>query len=75
MGTDQRVLKCLTEDLAGKRQDVIDRFSRRIAVFSDHPKTISTGEIRMKTLLWKFLDEAIESGIWTIFPRKLLWAL
>ena len=67
METDQEVLKCLTEDLAGKRQDVIDRFSRRIAVFSDHPKSISTGEIRMKTLLWKFLDEAIESGITTLY--------
>ena len=35
METDQTVLKCLSENLAGKRQDVIDRFPHRIAVFSD----------------------------------------
>ena len=59
METDQTVLKCLSENLAGKRQDVIDRFQHRIAVFSDNPKAVNTGEISIKSKLWKFLDEAI----------------
>ena len=67
METDQTVLKFLSENLADKRQDVIDRFQHRIAVFSDNPQTIDTGEIHLKSKLWKFLDEAIESGITTLY--------
>lgn len=67
METDQAVLKCLSENLAGKRQDVIDRFPHRIAVFSDNPKALNTGEINMKSKLWKLLDEAIEAGITTLY--------
>ena len=67
METDQAVLKCLSENLAGKRQDVIDRFPHRIAVFSDNPESVNTGEISMKSKLWKLLDEAIEAGITTLY--------
>ena len=67
METNQTVLNCLSENLAGKKQDVIDRFPHRIGVFSDNPKTVNTGEINIKSKLWKFLDEAIEAGITTLY--------
>ena len=67
METDPRVLEYLSADLAGKSQSVIDRFSNRIAVFSDNPEILHIGEIRLKSRLWKYLDEAIENGITTIF--------
>ena len=67
METDQAILKYLSENLTGKEKNVIDRFTHRIAVFSDNPEKMNTGEIYLKSKLWTILDEAIDSGITTLF--------
>ena len=67
METDPKVLKYLAENLAGKPESVIERFSHRIAVFSDNPEILNIGEVQLKSRLWKHLDEAISNGITTIY--------
>ncbi len=67
MKTDPKVLKYLADNLAGKPESVIERFSHRIAVFSDNPEILNIGEVQLKSRLWKHLDEAISNGITTIY--------
>ena len=67
METDPAVYQSLSADLAGRPGKIIDRYSRRIAVFSDPPGKLGVGEIRMKSKLWDFLDEAIAGGITTLY--------
>ena len=67
MKTDPRIYEYLSEDLAGKPKDVVDRFSNRIAVFSDRPEKLNIGECFLKSKLWKILDDAVENGIATLY--------
>lgn len=67
METDQTVYKYLTSNLQKKPKEVIDRFAHRIAVFSENPESLEIGEIQLKSKLWEFLDEAIHSGITTLY--------
>lgn len=67
METDPKVYEYLSANLAGKSESVVERFSHRIAVFSDNPGILNIGEVQMKSKLWKYLDEAIENGITTIY--------
>ena len=67
METDQTVYEYLSSNLSGKPKDVIDRFTHRIAVFSDFPEIMNIGEIQLKSKLWDYLDEAIEAGITTLY--------
>ncbi len=67
METDQTVYEYLSSNLSGKPKDVIDRFTHRIAVFSDFPEMMNIGEIQMKSKLWDYLDEAIEAGLTTLY--------
>lgn len=67
MKTDPRVYECLSADLAGKPKDVVDRFSNRIAVFSDTPERLNIGEGVLKSKLWDILDGVVENGNATLF--------
>ena len=67
METDQTVYEYLSSNLSGKPKDVIDRYTHRIAVFSDFPEIMNIGEIYLKSKLWNYLDEAIEAGITTLY--------
>ena len=59
--------KTLSENLRHKSNEVIDRYSRRMAVFSESPETLGIGEIYLKSILWDFLDDAISAGVTTLF--------
>ncbi len=67
METNQMLYEALSNDLSGKEKEVVDRYFRRIAVFSDSPENLGIGEIRLKSVLWGFLDEAIDGGVRTLF--------
>ena len=67
MESDQMLYKALSNDLSGKGKEAADRYSRRIAVFSDSPENLEIGEIQLKSVLWGFLDEAVSGGICTLF--------
>lgn len=67
METDQTVYEYLSSNLSGKPKDVIDRYTHRIAVFSEFPEIMNIGEIYLKSKLWNYLDEAIEAGITTLY--------
>ena len=67
METDQTVYQYLTANLVGKSEEIVNRYSRRIAVFSDPPEILGIGEIRLKSKLWDYLDEAIAGGITTLY--------
>lgn len=67
METNKLLYESLSNDLSGKGKEVIDRYCRRIAVFSDSPEKLEIGEIKMKSVLWDFLDDAVSEGIRTLF--------
>ncbi len=59
--------EALTNNLCEKGKEIVDRFCRRIAVFSDSPEILEIGEIQLKSVLWAFLAEAVGEGICTLF--------
>ena len=67
METDRRVYQYLAANLSGKSGEIVDRYSRRIAVFSDPPERLDIGEIKLKSKLWGCLDEAVAGGITTLY--------
>ena len=67
METDRRIYQYLAANLSGRSRDIVDRYSKRIAVFSDPPERLDIGEIKLKSKLWDYLDEAISGGITTLY--------
>lgn len=67
METDPRVCRSLGRSLPGKTEDAVARIARRLAVFSDPRELSRTGEVRLKSKLWGFLDEAIAGGVTTLY--------